>query len=37
MCVMCRQLATAIWIIDKLALRVGNEKSEVGIGGGGEA
>lgn len=23
-----RQLATAIWIIDKLALRVGNEKSE---------
>ena len=24
-----RQLATAIWIIDKLALRVGNEKSEV--------
>ena len=24
----CRQLATAIWIIDKLALRVGNEKSE---------
>lgn len=26
--VTCRQLATAIWIIDKLALRVGNEKSE---------
>ena len=26
--VMWRQLATAIWIIDKLALRVGNEKSE---------
>lgn len=26
-----RQLATAIWIIDKLALRVGNEKSEVGF------
>ena len=26
-----RQLATAIWIIDKLALRVGNEKSEVGV------
>ena len=25
---MNRQLATAIWIIDKLALRVGNEKSE---------
>ena len=25
-----RQLATAIWIIDNLALRVGNEKSEVG-------
>ena len=27
--VIARQLATAIWIIDKLALRVGNEKSEV--------
>ena len=35
--VMRRQLATAIWIIDKLALRVGNEKSEVGMRRGGEA
>lgn len=37
MCVMCRQLATAIWIIDKLALRVGNEKSEVRVRQGSEA
>ena len=37
MCVMRRQLATAIWIIDKLALRVGNEKSEVRVRQGGEA
>ena len=37
MCVMRRQLATAIWIIDKLALRVGNEKSEVRVRQGSEA
>lgn len=35
--VMCSQLATAIWIIDKLALRVGNEKSEVGAWRGADA